>query len=175
MIETINILLILFALVCGVAAVYVRELVSATFLLGAYSFFLAVLWAVLAAVDVAFTEAMVGVGASTIFLVLALFRSKHSVAPQPVTAKHVFAFFLIAGLGLLFFWGSADLPFLGDALAPANLHVSPYYIRHAMEHSHTPNMVTAVVVDYRGFDTLIESVVIFTAGVACLLVMRTKL
>ena len=77
--------------------------------------------------------------------------------------------------GALLFYAEGDLPEYGDAQAPANLHVSPYYIQEALEETETPNMVTAVLADYRSYDTFGETAVIFTAGVACiLLLMRTR-
>lgn len=173
MIETVNLILILFTFVCFVAATRVKELVSAAFLLGAASFFLAVLWSVLYAPDVSFTEAMVGAGASTIFVLLALFGTRHSVAAQKKPGPfHWTALILTLTLGGLFLWLSADLPQLGSTVAPANQYLSPFYIENTYVTSKTPNAVTGVVVDYRAFDTLIESTVIFTAGVACLLVMK---
>lgn len=173
MAETLNVILILFVFITGIAAVRVKDLVSSVFLLGAYSFFLAMLYAVLTAFDVAFTEAMVGVGASTIFLILALFRSKHIVIAQDSGSKNKqpILIFMIILAGFLV-WGSADLPHLGDLTSAASQYLSPYYIQNSFHDSHTPNMVTAIVVDYRGFDTLIETAVIFTAGVACLLIVR---
>jgi len=174
MIEAINIILIVFILVTAIAALQVRELVSAVFILGCYSFFLAILWVVLNAPDVSFTEAMVGVGASTIFFLLALFSSKHFVKLQVWNISHLFIFMLIAGLGALFVWGSLDLPWFGDALSPPNAYLSPHYLLNAYADTKTPNAVTAVVVDYRAFDTLIESTVIFTAGIACLLIMKVR-
>lgn len=74
-----------------------------------------------------------------------------------------------AGLVLV---AEQDLPDRGDNAAPANRHVSPYYIERAYHETHTPNMVTAVLADYRSYDTLGEVTVIFTAGMACLLILR---
>lgn len=173
MIEAINIILIIFVIVTAMAAARVNELVSAVFILGCYSFFLAILWTLLDAADVAFTEAVVGAGASTIFCILALFGSKHQIAKQKWNASHLWAFLLLLILGGVFIWGSLDLPRFGDLLSPANSYLSPYYLQNSLHDSHTPNAVTAIVVDYRGFDTLIETAVIFTAGVACLLIMRS--
>lgn len=64
-----------------------------------------------------------------------------------------------------------DLPPRGDPQAPANTHVSPYYLEHAIEEMETPNVVTATLADYRSYDTLGETVVIFTAGLASLLIL----
>jgi multicomponent Na+:H+ antiporter subunit B len=174
MTETVNIILVLFILVSGVAAVRVRELVSGVFLAGCFSFFVAVLWALLMAADVSFTEALAGAGVSSIFFLLSLFGSSHLIKKQFFGRKEGLVLGLVVLVGLLFWWGSLDLPLLGEINAPAHQHVSPYYLQHSLEHSHTPNAVTAVVVDYRGFDTLIEAAVIFTAGVACLLIIKDK-
>ena len=77
---------------------------------------------------------------------------------------------VIVGAALVY--GTLDMPEWGDPDSPANSHVSPYYIRHSMEDTHTPNVVTSVLADYRGFDTLGETTVIFTAGMACILLLR---
>jgi len=69
------------------------------------------------------------------------------------------------------FWAAGDLPQLGDPGSAASLHVSPRYIESAREETGVDNMVTAVLTDYRGFDTLGETVVVFTAGIACVLVL----
>ena len=59
----------------------------------------------------------------------------------------------------------------GDLSAPANLHVSPDYIKRSLEETDTPDVVTAVLADYRGYDTLGETTVIFTAGLACFMLL----
>jgi len=175
MIETVNVILIVFVCACAFAAVRVRELVGAVFILGCYSFFLAVLWSLLNAADVSFTEAMVGAGASTIFLLLALMRTSHTTRAPVFRFLPGSALAVTLALAALFIWGSSQLPLFGDPLSPASQYVSPYYLEHTFRDAQTPNAVTAVVTDYRGFDTLIETTVIFTAGIACLLIMRRKL
>ena len=50
---------------------------------------------------------------------------------------------------------------------PANMHIAPTYLENSVADSRTPNVVTAIIMDYRGFDTLIETCVIFAAGIAC--------
>ena len=82
------------------------------------------------------------------------------------------ALLVVCLFGALVFYAQGDLPSYGDPSAPANLHVSPYYIQHSLEETETPNVVTAVLADYRGYDTLGETVVIFTAGLACFLLLR---
>ena len=76
--------------------------------------------------------------------------------------------------GCLLAYGAIEMPAFGDVDSPASSHVSPRYIEQAMDETHVPNMVTAVLADYRGYDTLGETTVIFTAGVCCLLILRRK-
>jgi multicomponent Na+:H+ antiporter subunit B len=81
---------------------------------------------------------------------------------------------LITALGVLLVWASNDLPLRGDPASPAATHVSAYYIQNALEDSNTPNMVTAVLADYRGFDTFGEAVVVVAAALSCLLILLRR-
>lgn len=69
-------------------------------------------------------------------------------------------------------YGTLDMPKWGDPHSPAATHVSPFYLHHSLEDTDTPNVVTSVLADYRGYDTLGETTVIFTAGMACILLLR---
>lgn len=164
-------LLALLVLTAG-AAIIVRDLISAILLLGTYSFFLALVWAWLGAADVAFVEAVVGAGLATVFFLLTLFRT----APQDTRIRRprppVGALLALPLLALLLLYAATDLPAFGDPGAPASTHVSPYYIENSLSDTRTPNFVTSVLMDYRAFDTLIETVVVFTSGIACWLLLR---
>jgi multicomponent Na+:H+ antiporter subunit B len=76
-------------------------------------------------------------------------------------------------LGGLLIYCSLEFPLWGDPHSPASTHVSPYYIEHTLEDTSVPNIVTAVLADYRGYDTMFETIVIFTAGIACIFLLRT--
>jgi len=76
--------------------------------------------------------------------------------------------------GMVLAYGTIDMPDWGDPDSPASRHVSPEYISDAVETTATPNIVTAVLADYRGYDTLGETAVIFSAGMACILLLRRK-
>lgn len=84
----------------------------------------------------------------------------------------IFAFLAALLTGGLLIYGIKDMPKWGDPNSPASLHVTPRYIEKTMEETATPDMVTSVLADYRGYDTLGETTVIFTAGIACLLLLR---
>jgi multicomponent Na+:H+ antiporter subunit B len=74
----------------------------------------------------------------------------------------------------LLVYATVDMPDFGDPSSPASTHVSPEYIQEAYEKTATPNVVTAVLADYRGYDTLGETTVIFTAGIVCMMLLRRK-
>ncbi|MDY7030521.1 MAG: hydrogen gas-evolving membrane-bound hydrogenase subunit E [Thermodesulfobacteriota bacterium] len=77
--------------------------------------------------------------------------------------------------GALLLYGTLDMPDWSDPESPASRHVSPRYITKSIEETATPNVVTSVLADYRGYDTLGETTVIFSAGMACILILRRKL
>ena len=82
---------------------------------------------------------------------------------------------VVTGLtGLLLIFGSLDMSDTGDPDSPPSRHVSPRYIERGYSETHAPNLVTAVLADYRSFDTLGEAVVIFTAAVAVVLILGTR-
>ena len=78
----------------------------------------------------------------------------------------------LASFAALLIWASGGLPDRADPLAPASQHVSPEYLIHAQEETGSPNVVTAILADYRGYDTLGELMVIVTAGLACVFVLK---
>lgn len=86
----------------------------------------------------------------------------------------VIAIVIIILTGGLLIYGVEDMPGWGDPDSPASSHVSPKYIQEALEKTATPNIVTAVLGDYRGYDTMGETAVIFTAGIGCILMLRKK-
>ena len=85
-----------------------------------------------------------------------------------------FALLVVLITGMLLVYGAEDFPKWGDPQEPGSIHVSPRYIQGAYIETGTPNIVTAVVADYRGYDTFGETVVIYTAGAACILMLRGK-
>ena len=79
---------------------------------------------------------------------------------------------LVVILGSVLIYGSLEFPTWGDPASPASSHVSPYYIEKSVEDTSVPNLVTAVLADYRGYDTMFETIVIFAAGIGCIFLLR---
>ncbi|MDL1967106.1 MAG: hypothetical protein LWW97_00815 [Deltaproteobacteria bacterium] len=86
----------------------------------------------------------------------------------------VIALIAVIMTGTLLIYGAGDMPDWGDPNSPANSYVSPRYILEATEKTATPNIVTAVLADYRSYDTMGETVVVFTAALGCVLMLRKK-
>lgn len=83
-----------------------------------------------------------------------------------------FALIAVIITGALLIYATVDMPNWGDPNSPPNIHVSPRYIEKTIEEAATPNAVTSLLADYRGYDTLGETTVIFTAGIICILLLR---
>lgn len=75
MIWQLDFIFLILTVVCAIGALKVKDLLSSTVLLGAFGFFMCLLWTGMGAVDVAFTEAAVGAGISTVLFVIAVFKT----------------------------------------------------------------------------------------------------
>lgn len=80
--------------------------------------------------------------------------------------------FIVGLVGAVLVYATLDFPPFGDPASPASTHVSPRYIEKSLEETAVPNVVTSVLADYRSFDTMFETAVVFSAGVACFLLLR---
>lgn len=165
----INFILLTFLAAITVGIVRARDLISVVVLLGAYSFLMASVMVVLDAVDVAMTEAAVGAGVSTVLLLGTLYLTKIEEA-KPVHSI-VLPLFVAGATAVVLFWATAEMPPFGAADAPV-LSAGPDYIGRSVAETGIPNVVTAVLASYRGFDTLGEVVVVFTAGIGVLALLK---
>ncbi|MEM1346102.1 MAG: DUF4040 domain-containing protein [Pseudomonadota bacterium] len=156
--------------VVTVGVITVRNLFAVTVLFGAYSFLMASVMLVLDAPDVALTEAAVGAGVSTVLLLGALYLTRTEEAPPRNSPLVPAAVAVITGLILI--WGTWDLPGFGLADTPVNTGVGQAYIERTYEETAVPNVVTAVLATYRGYDTLGEVIVVFAAAIGVLMLLR---
>ena len=139
---------------------------------GVFSLLMAGLFVTLDAVDVAFTEAAVGGGITTVLLLATISRTGQTEKRNP--AFPLIPLMIVISTGALLIYGTSDMPLFGDAIAPIHQHVSPLYLSEAQDKTGVPNVVTAILASYRGYDTLGEVTVIFSAGVGVLLLLGRK-
>lgn len=198
----INTILLVLVTLLAFAAIRVRSLFAATMMLGIYSLLMACVWINMDAADVAFTEAAVGAGISTILLVGTLVlvgpgerkgrvvaRTARKVVEPPKRSRQGLALLVMVATGAALVYGTWDMPLLGDPESPANTaRTTKGYIAQDVEkegkereghpgdffHGHAPNMVTSVIVTYRGYDTMFELGVIFIAGMGTIVLLRRR-
>lgn len=166
----INVTLLAFLAITAIAIVRMTNLFAIIMLFGIFSLLTAGLFVVMDAADVAFTEAAVGAGISTVLMLATLALSKEHQEKKSLHRPWLpLSVVVVTGAALVY--GTIDIPRFGDPTGPSQMHVAPYYIEQSMPDTGVPNMVTAVLASYRGFDTLGETAVVFTAGIAVLVLI----
>ena len=183
-------------IIVGVLVARLRNLYAAAMLTGIFSVLSAGLFTLMDAVDVAFTEAAVGAGISTVLILATLSLTSHEENQQ---APRILPFGVVIIVGMLLVWGTIDMKPYGDASAPIHTHLAKqfkdkefkalkYYEaehnktlkeedKHTGQHSEgigLPNLVTSILASYRGYDTMGETGVIFAAGVGVVLLLSTR-
>jgi multicomponent Na+:H+ antiporter subunit B len=114
------------------------------------------------------TEAAVGDGVSTILLLAPLLLTDYK---EKKSKPNLLPLIVISITGAALIYATIGMPDFGDPLAPANLHLAPHYIKESMNEIGIPNIVTSILASYRGFDTLGETFVVFTAGISVILLL----
>ena len=151
------------------AVARIRNLYAVVMLGSIYSLLAASVFVVLDAVDVAFTETAVGAGISTVLALgtIALTTGREKL-PQ---RTRVLPLGVVVLTGAALIYGTLDLAHYGDSSAPIHHHVAPEYLKRSLPETGVPNVVTSVLASYRGYDTLGETTVIFTAGIGVILLL----
>ena len=173
--------LLAFLAITALAVVRTTNLFAAVMLAGIYSLLSAGLFTVMDAVDVAFTEAAVGAGISTVLMLATLaFVGSRVKTPQirisDITAKvparrPVFPLVVVLVTGAILIYGTLDMPAYGNPDNPIHHHVAPRYLEDSQHEIGVPNVVTSVLASYRGFDTFGEITVVFTAAIGVMILL----
>jgi len=163
----IEVILFGFLLVIAIAVARMKDLFAAAMLTGIFSLVSAGLFTLMDAVDVAFTEAAVGAGVSTILFISALALTEREERQQKV---RVLPFFVAVLTGAALLYGTVGMPMYGDLGAPAHNDLTAHYL-HETEAMHIPNAVTVVLASARGYDTFGETTVVFTAAVGVMMLL----
>jgi multicomponent Na+:H+ antiporter subunit B len=165
----VEFVLFVFLIATAIAVARARDLFPAAMLFGVFSLLSAGMMLLMDAVDVSFTEAAVGAGVSTVLILSALSLTDSS---EKTSSQHPWiGALVVTGTGGLLIFGTLDMPMYGDPAAPIHQHVGPEYIEGARVDVQVPNIVTAVLASYRGYDTFGEVAVIFTAAIGVMLLL----
>ena len=165
----VDIGLLVLLVIAALAVNQQRNLFASVMIMAIYSLLCASLFVCLDAVDVAFTEAAVGAGIATILflgtLAVTSFEEKQRVRVSWP------GLLLVLATGSLLIFGLSDMPGFGEADNPVQTYLGNVYIDESARQIGVPNLVTSVLASYRGYDTLGETTVIFTAGIAVLMLL----
>ncbi|TNC81198.1 MAG: cation:proton antiporter [Oleiphilus sp.] len=170
----IDLVLLAMLAITALRVIFLKDLFAVVMLFGIYSFLSALIFVSLDAVDVAFTEASVGAGISTVLMLGTLALTGRTEKENKHSSLLPFLVVVVTGAALVY--GTLDMPPFGHPDNPVHEHVAPRYIEQSPKEVGLPNMVTSVLASYRGFDTLGETVVVFAAaiGVMSLLGIRRR-
>lgn len=168
----IGFMLLIMSVATALLIAFNTNLFVVIMLAGIFSLLSAAVFVIMNAPDVAFAEAAVGAGAATMLFLAttAATGQTHSYRKK----RHFRGLFLAAAVTVMLMYSVHDMPGFADPNAPGHRHVASYYLTHTASEIGVPNVVTAVLASYRGFDTLGELVVIFTAGVGVLGVLAGR-
>lgn len=172
MIFVFALFLLTLLVITAIAIVRSENLFVSVMLTSIFSLLMAANFFILDAADVALTEAAVGAGITTVIFLSALAltaeREKRHAGGQLI------ALAAVSILAALIIYATFDKPRLGDPEAPVHQHVAPWYLEKTPEYIDIPNVVTAILSSYRGYDTLGEVFVVFTACIGVLFILGVK-
>ncbi|MGB1309854.1 MAG: DUF4040 domain-containing protein [Leucothrix sp.] len=169
----IDVVLLTMLVFTTVAIVRLRSLFAIVMLSGIYSLLSANIFVILDAVDVAFTEAAVGAGISTVLMLATIGITGYEMKPRS-NINRTIPLLVVFVTGAVLVYGTLDMPAFSDPTDPIHQHVAPRYILDSPQEIGIPNMVTSVLASYRGYDTMGEVIVVFAAliGVLSLIGIR---
>lgn len=166
---TFGIFLQTLLVIVAVAMVRSRDLFVVVMLSGIFSLLMAGNFLILDAADVALTEAAVGAGISTVLFLGALaLTAEREKIPR---IRRWIPLVVVSATALMVIFAMLDRPSLGDPDAPVHVHVAPFYLERTWDLIGIPNVVAAILASFRGYDTLGEAFVVFTAGIGVLFLL----
>lgn len=163
--------------IVALATVFMRNLFAVIMLFGIYSLLSAGFFVTLDAPDVALTEAAIGAGIAPILMFATLALTREVAEPRAHKSIHgkLLPLFVVGLTGAALIYATLDMPHFAAPDAPAHTHVAPRYIQDSPQETGIPNMVTSVLASYRGYDTMGEVLVIFTAGIGIIALLGFSL
>lgn len=171
----LEIVLLVFVVTAALGAALLRDVLGSIIAFSAYSLGISIIWVFLRAPDVGLTEAAVGAGVMTVLFLLTIAKTVRPAGERTLERVNFGALAVtiafVAALSTTVFAlppvGAADSAVITD-------DVTQYYLENAYSETEVHNAVTAVLAAYRGFDTLGEAVVVYSAGVGILLVLNKE-
>jgi len=172
MIIVFAVFLLTLLVITAIAVVRTENLFVAVMLMAIFSLLMAANFFILDAADVALTEAAVGAGVTTVIFLGALALAAER--ERSTSRGRLVALGVVALTAMVLIYATFDKPKLGDPNAPVHQHVAPWYLEKTPELIEIPNVVTAILGSFRGYDTLGEVFVVFAACIGVLFILGTS-
>ena len=168
-------LLILLTVIAAIITVVTPNLLYSVISLGAVGFLLAIVFLFLAAPDIVIVQIGVEVVTLVILIRATLGRDKHMVKVFKPLVGVALAMALVAVIGLFSIQVFNEFPEFGAPVMERFSDApSATYLQDGLEETGAPNIVTAVLLDFRAWDTLGEATVLFCAALGTVAILRRK-
>ncbi|MEO0074762.1 MAG: hydrogen gas-evolving membrane-bound hydrogenase subunit E [candidate division WOR-3 bacterium] len=168
-------LLVIAMLAAALVAIEIKDLLAAAVAVGIVGFSVAIMFILVQAPDLAIVQIVVEI-LTVVFFAATILRTTHTDSTiqkgiQPESIFPVIVFFIFGTLiTVLSIYALKDLPHFGEPI----MNVASYYINNALNQIGAANIVAAIILDYRGYDTFGEAVVLFTSVLGVLTILRIK-
>ncbi len=163
-------IILIFIIVGTVIAIETRNMLSSVIAVGAVGFGVSLMFLFLQAPDIAITQVIVEILSLIILIRTTTYADNEAIEKRLDTFANMTGLIFL-GLFLAFcYWAFSDLTSFGQPL----MNVSQYYLSAGLTDTGAANIVAAVILDYRAYDTLGEAIVIFTSILGAFVLLRTK-
>ncbi len=166
-------IIIALMIVGAIFALHARDLLSAVIACGIVGYGLVICFLLLKAPDLAIVQIVVETITLIIMVAVVLDSSRQELYVKPDPQGYVTIISSILLVILLFYFFRISIDSL-DIFGRTVLRMSESYIEGAAEKTGSANLVTGVIFDFRGYDTLGEATVLVTAVLGVLTVLRIK-
>ncbi|AHX11010.1 hypothetical protein NHE_0035 [Neorickettsia helminthoeca str. Oregon] len=170
----IKVVLLLGLVLISIALAATEDLLTEVVYSGIISLLLTLMYMTMNAADVAITESAVGSYVTTVFILLVGMVIDKKNDPTPTRSDKWLALLASVTAGCALVCVTYDLPTYGLLAAPANNEIYKYYLENTESLFGFPNVVTAILAGFRGYDTMIETVVVFTAAFSLIFLLSAS-
>lgn len=168
-------MLFVFMIAASIAAIMIRDILSAVISIGALGFAASVAFLMMKAPDVAIVMPVVEVLALVLYIRATIRKDVKTVSGTRDVFGAVTAVVLIALLAVFMVEVAQSLPEFGEPAMARNADApARHYVESSLEETGAGNAVMGVLLDYRGYDTLGEATVLFAAVLGAVTLLRTR-
>ncbi len=169
--EIFLLVLTIFMIVGSIVAIEAKNLLSSVISVGIVGFSLGIVFLMLGAPDIAITQVVVEI-LILVILIRATITTDNTAIEKHKDTFPVVVSLIFFGLFLIFaYFAVQELPQFGE---PLPREAMAHYLDNGPEETGAMNIVTAVLLDYRAYDTIGEATVLFASIVGAFVILRRR-